>query len=52
MYLRESDSPRTMNGLKGTPYYIGKGCGGRAWFKHGNRIKVPSNENIVVVSYG
>ena len=41
-YLRE-------NGL---PYYIGKGKNGRAYSKHGNKIKLPPKERIVIIEGG
>ena len=45
MYLRSIDS---INGNKGTPYYIGKGSGNRAWKSH-SHIKKPKNHNNIVV---
>ena len=40
-YLRED----------GSPYYIGKGQGNRAWSQH-RRVKAPKNSNLVVVCEG
>lgn len=51
LYLRDSDSIGTKNGLKGTPYYVGKGLNDRAWVKHGSRIKVPTNHYICIIAY-
>ena len=31
----------------GTPYYIGKGCNGRAYKKH-NRISTPNDKSFIV----
>lgn len=47
MYLRSKDSDTA---LIGTPYYIGKGSGRRAWRKgKGEKVKPPTNpENIVI----
>jgi len=48
LYLRSKDSTTAK---AGTPYYVGKGTGKRAWGKHGN-LHLPTNpENIVIVSY-
>lgn len=44
-YIRSKDSTTAK---AGTPYYIGKGCGGRAWYRH-TYIKPPSPENIVIL---
>jgi hypothetical protein len=44
-YLRSKDSETAK---AGTPYYIGKGNGDRAWKKHG-RIKLPSNKSNIVL---
>lgn len=48
-YLRETAST---HGDAGTPYYIGKGIGRRAWHK-GHRVKMPKNpERIVILVKG
>lgn len=44
-YLRNKDSKTAK---AGTPYYIGKGTGPRAWCKHG-KIKLPDPDHIVIV---
>ena len=47
LYLREKDSE---NGIKGTPYYIGKGKNKRAWDKH--IIPIPKDtKNIIILDY-
>lgn len=38
-YLRED----------GTPYYIGKGSGSRAWKNHGRNIKLPNDKSKIVI---
>ena len=44
MYLRSNDS---RNGKKGTPYYVGKGKGMRAFDKH-HRCKPPSDSSLII----
>ena len=44
MYLRKNNSK---NGLVGTPYYIGKGCGSRAYKSHGKNIAVPTDKSRI-----
>jgi hypothetical protein len=44
-YLRSSDSTTAK---AGTPYYIGKGTGNRAWAKHG-KLHLPKNRNHIVI---
>lgn len=45
-YLRNKDSKTAK---AGTPYYIGKGCGGRAWdFRH-HTNRTPKNKSDVVI---
>lgn len=43
-YIRSQDS---CAGPKGTPYYIGKGSGRRAWVKH--TVTVPEDNNYIVI---
>ena len=45
-YIRKKDSKTAK---AGTPFYIGKGYGTRAWIDH-NRIKF-SEDQVVIVSY-
>lgn len=46
MYLRSTDS---LNGAKGSPYYIGKGYANRAWDWHSHIKKPKSRSDIIVV---
>ena len=46
-YLRDKDS---LVGKKGTPFYIGKGQGGRAYQPHGRKLPDPSQ--IVILERG
>ena len=49
-YLRSKDSDR---GAKYSPYYIGKGCGDRAFDKYGRTVPAPvDNSYIVFVQEG
>ena len=45
-YIRSKDSPTAK---AGTPYYIGKGHGKRAWSYHNKIIPVPSNSRFIVM---
>ena len=44
-YLRSKDSDIAK---AGTPYYIGKGCAGRAWHPH-KGISLPSDRGLIVI---
>lgn len=44
-YLRNTDSDTNK---VGTPYYIGKGCGSRAFVKHG-KIPIPIDKNFIII---
>lgn len=45
-YIRARTSSQ---GREGTPYYIGKGSGKRAWMKHTDRIKPPKDTNLIII---
>lgn len=45
-YLRKQSSSTAS---VGTPYYIGKGIGERAWHKYKHRIPVPESAQIVIL---
>jgi hypothetical protein len=47
-YIRSYDTPTAK---AGTPYYIGKGKGNRAYAKHPG-IVVPSKSNIIILESG
>jgi hypothetical protein len=45
-FLRERDSVR---GKRMSPYYIGKGCGNRAWSNSGRKAKKPTDPSYIVL---
>lgn len=45
-YLREKDSK---HGKRMSPYYIGKGCGNRAWSNNKRRAKRPTDPSRIVL---
>ena len=48
-YIRNKES---FTAKAGTPYYIGKGKGGRAWQKHRSNIPVPDDRYVVLLETG
>jgi hypothetical protein len=45
-YLRTKDS---FTAKAGTPYYIGKGVGIRAWHKYNHRVAIPDQTHIIIL---
>lgn len=45
-YIRASDS---LTAPAGTPYYIGKGSGRRAWLKAKGEVSPPKDKNLIVI---
>jgi hypothetical protein len=48
-YLRSKDSKTAK---AGTPYYIGKGSGQRAYFKNKRQIRPPVNDTLIIILEG
>ncbi len=45
-YLRNKDSSRANTG---TPYYVGKGNGKRAWSYHTKTVRVPKDKSLIII---
>lgn len=45
-YIRSKDSTTAK---AGTPYYIGKGTGNRAYVRHGSKLNIPPNKSNIII---